>query len=258
MMLRWHAPAQVSAFALTLVGLSGCYLAHGLDREEEVPAPAGPPITVEVCEVQERALSVEVFDHSESTEPCEYGPHEGWVRRLNHLDDGLEVTLDSCGPDDDCDGSDVCTVRIEGVRAPGLVLEGYITAWVEPWFVRLSREVSCCRGPGCLCGVLSTVLYVRAGNPASAAPDVPPGVDELTFARGADLCGDGVCGHAPFALISALDGTALGTGESTSFPVRPGETLDFAGLGLAVHLVGSAHDACTDEPADALWVAWLR
>lgn len=263
MTVLWHARAQVSAFSLTLVAVaSGCFLAHGREEPTSAAAPVepdsvGPATVAPVCEVQDRSLLVEVSDHSESTEPCEYGPTEGWVREVVHLAEGLEVTLDSCTPGDTCDGSDVCTVRIEGVRAPGLALEGYITGWIEPGFVRLSREVSCCRGPGCFCGVPSTVLYVRWANPASAAPDAPPGLDELSFARGEALCGDAVCGDAAFELLAYVEPTSPGADESVSEVVRPGETKELGSTGLAVHLVGSAHDPCLDEPADALWVAWL-
>ena len=28
--------------------------------------------------------------------------------------------------------------------------------------------------------------------------------------------------------------------------------------GIEVHVVNTAHDVCTDEPASAAWIAWLR
>jgi hypothetical protein len=254
--MRWHRLTQLFAFSLTL---PGCFLMHGLDDPEGEPVTRPPPPVASTCELGDRAMSVALRRDLHSTEACDDGPIEGWVVDLREDVEGFEALIDTCPPDADCDGSRRCWIEVSGSRqVPDLDRASFLYGWAQTGYARLQREVSCCRGPGCLCGVPRTVLIARVSNPDTAPPDAPPGPEELSFSRGERLCGDDACGAAPFALDAFLSGDVLtGVEETETLTVVPDETGTFATAPIHVHLVHSAHDECTDEPPVAGWLAWL-
>jgi hypothetical protein len=221
-----------------------------------------------VCDIAESRLSITLSTEPFSSDECLVGAIDGWIDgTLTEEDDAVELVLSTCPPSADCDTARLCRIRIEGSGVPlypALLRHeyDYLEGWVDESYVRLSRVVDCCGGadPDCFCGP-HHVLYARNGNPDASPPDpVPDVAEQLVFRRADGICDEGpsACGDRPFFLEASL------TPSRTSVPtapapivVAPGETRRLGDTGLAVHLISSRRDACTDEPGSASWVAWL-